>query len=125
MSWQIYVDQNLATASKTAAIIGLDGAVWAASAGFVVTAEEGKALLAGFSNPSSLANGIVVGGTRFNFTRCVDAAVIMGRKPGGSGVHCVKTNKCVIVAFYDPPVTTGQISVVVQTLGDYLVNQGF
>lgn len=48
-----------------AAIIGLDGNTWATSAGFAVSAAEGKAMVAGFSNSQPLAAAGVKVSLRF------------------------------------------------------------
>ena len=42
MSWQEYVDSTLISTGtvSSAAIVGLDGNVWSASAGFTVTEKE-------------------------------------------------------------------------------------
>merc|ERR1712232_860393 len=63
MSWQDYVDKNLVGTGKVkkAGIYGLNGAKWAASSGFNVTATEVKNLLAGLSDNSKLqTSGVVV-----------------------------------------------------------------
>ena len=70
MSWQSYVDdQLLATKVVTkAAIAGHDGAVWAASQGFSLSAEEIKALLTNFEKSEVFAqNGVNVAGNRYFF----------------------------------------------------------
>ena len=48
MSWQTYVDDQLLATKivKHAVICGHDGTIWAKSAGFNVSADEMKALLA-------------------------------------------------------------------------------
>lgn len=67
MSWQSYVDSNMVGtgACTHAAIIGLDGNTWATSAGFAVSAAEGKAMVAGFSNSQPLAAAGVKVSLRF------------------------------------------------------------
>ena len=67
MSWQAYVDGQLIGTKKIvkAAIHGLDGNVWATSAGFSVAATEATALIGAFKDPSGIrASGLKVGGVK-------------------------------------------------------------
>merc|ERR1712112_61537 len=70
MSWQSYVDDQLISTKviKNAVIAGHDGNIWAASAGFPVTAEELKSLLGKYASTDQLAmNGVTIGGVKYMF----------------------------------------------------------
>ncbi|EST04958.1 Profilin [Kalmanozyma brasiliensis GHG001] len=126
MSWQGYVDTNLVGTGKItqAAIIGLKGGVWATSSGFNVTAEEQKAIIAGFEDPSGLqAGGVRANGKKF-FTLGVTPRTIYG-KQGGDGLVAVKTNQAVLVCVYVAPIIPGEANKVAEGLGDYLVSVGY
>jgi len=44
---------------------------------------------------------------------------------GPGGVTIKKTNLAIIIGIYEEPMTPGQCNMVVERLGDYLVDQGF
>lgn len=44
---------------------------------------------------------------------------------GSGGVTIKKTNLALIVGIYDEPMTAGQCNMVVERLGDYLIEQSF
>lgn len=78
MSWQSYVDTNLLGTGKVshAAILGLKGGVWAASAGFSLSPEEQKQLVAMFDNPSGVqASGLHAAGKKYFCLRADDRSV--------------------------------------------------
>lgn len=78
MSWQAYVDTNLVGTGHVAkaAILGLDGSKWAASAGFNVTADEGKKIVAALKDASAIrANGLYVAGVKYLALKCDDRSV--------------------------------------------------
>ncbi|TPX54254.1 hypothetical protein PhCBS80983_g05986 [Powellomyces hirtus] len=82
MSWQQYVDSNLLGTGKVqkAAIHGLDGSLWATSAGFSVGPAEAAAIVKGFTDPSGLrASGIFIVGEKYMTLRADDRA-IYGKK---------------------------------------------
>jgi profilin len=78
MSWQAYVDNNLVGSKCVvkAAIFGADASKWAASAGFNVTADEAKKLVAGFKDNNAIrANGIYLSGTKYFALRTDDRSI--------------------------------------------------
>ncbi|TYG59933.1 hypothetical protein ES288_D07G026400v1 [Gossypium darwinii] len=114
MSWQQYVDEHLMCDIDgqpihltAAAIIGHDGNVWAQSSTFPpFTPEEISAIMNDFAEPGSLApTGLFLGG-------------------GAGGATVKKTNQALIIGIYDEPVTPGQCNMIVERLGDYLIDQG-
>lgn len=48
--------------------------------------------------------------------------IILSQGPGGVTVK--KTNMALVIGIYDEPMTPGQCNMVVERLGDYLVEQG-
>ncbi|THH08678.1 hypothetical protein EW145_g2544 [Phellinidium pouzarii] len=121
MSWQVYVDENLLGTGKVkrAAIIGLQGGVWAASAGYNLSVEEQKAVVSAFNDPvRTQANGIKLAGNKF-FTLQADGEHVYGKK-GPDGCVLVKTNQAVLVTEYVQPTQAGEATTVVERLADYL-----
>ncbi|XP_011005518.1 PREDICTED: profilin-6-like [Populus euphratica] len=130
MSWQVYVDDHLmcdieGNTLTSAAIIGHDGSVWAQSASFPqFTQEEVSAIMKDFEEPGSLApTGLFLGGTKYMVIQGEPGAVIRGKK-GSGGVTVKKTNQALIIGVYDEPLTPGQCNMIVERLGDYLIDQG-
>ncbi|KAH8482424.1 hypothetical protein Peur_068066 [Populus x canadensis] len=130
MSWQVYVDDHLmcdieGNTLTSAAIIGHDGSVWALSASFPqFTQEEVSAIMKDFEEPGSLApTGLFLGGTKYMVIQGEPGAVIRGKK-GSGGVTIKKTNQALIIGVYDEPLTPGQCNMIVERLGDYLIDQG-
>ncbi|PON54483.1 Profilin [Parasponia andersonii] len=131
MSWQSYVDDHLicdidGQHLTAAAIIGLDGSVWAQSTTFPqYKPEEITAITKDFDEPGSLApTGLHLGGTKYMVIQGEPGAVIRGKK-GPGGITVKKTNLALILGIYDEPMTPGQCNMVVERLGDYLIEQGF
>ena len=91
MSWQAYVDSQLVGTGHCtkAAIIGHDGAQWAASPGFSVSQAEGKALTNAFSDPSNaFSSGIHIAGVKY-MTIKADGRSLYGKK-----VRCTVCKAC-------------------------------
>ncbi|CAN6583336.1 unnamed protein product [Malus baccata var. baccata] len=121
MSWQQYVDDHLmcdidGNRLTAAAILGQDGSVWAQSATFpAFKPEEIAAILKDFEQPGTLApTGLFLGGTKYMVIQGEAGAVIRGKK----------TSQALLIGIYDEPVTPGQCNIVVERLGDYLIEQG-
>lgn len=86
--------------------------------------EEIKAIMGDFDEPGSLApTGLYLGGTKYMVIQGEPEAVIRGKK-GPGGVTVKKTNMALIIGVYDEPMTGGQCNMIVERLGDYLVEQG-
>ncbi|MQM11147.1 hypothetical protein Taro_044051 [Colocasia esculenta] len=153
MSWQTYVDDHLMCdvgdghTLTAAAIVGHDGSVWAQSKSFpqVSTAlpsssplllllpppfrpalkpEEVSGIMNDFNEPGFLApTGLFLGATKYMVIQGEPGAVIRGKK-GSGGVTIKKTGQALVFGIYNEPVTAGQCNMVVERLGDYLVEQG-
>ncbi|XP_004968458.1 profilin isoform X1 [Setaria italica] len=132
MSWQAYVDDHMLCdidgqrLTAAAAILGHDGAEWAQSDAVPqVKPEEITAIMNDFNEPGSLApTGLYLGGSKYMVIQGEPGAVIRGKK-GPGGVTIKKTNMAIIIGIYEEPMTPGQCNMVVERLGDYLVDQGF
>ncbi|WMV60042.1 hypothetical protein MTR67_053427 [Solanum verrucosum] len=131
MSWQVYVDDHLmcdieGNHLSAAAIIGLDGAVWAKSSTFPqFKPSEIDAILNDFNEPGSLApTGLHLGGSKYMVIQGESGVVIRGKK-GPGGITIKKTGQALLFGIYDEPMTPGQCNLVVERLGDYLVEQEF
>nr|Q5EF31.1 RecName: Full=Profilin; AltName: Full=Pollen allergen Cro s 2; AltName: Allergen=Cro s 2 [Crocus sativus]AAW81034.1 profilin [Crocus sativus] len=131
MSWQTYVDEHLMCdmdghVLTSAAILGHDGSVWAQSAGFPeLKPAEITAILNDFNEPGSLApTGMYINGAKYMVIQGEPGVVIRGKK-GSGGVTIKKSNMALIFGLYDEPMTPGQCNLVVERLGDYLIEQGY
>ncbi|KAF4398088.1 hypothetical protein G4B88_019809 [Cannabis sativa] len=144
MSWQSYVDDHLmcdidGQHLTAAAIIGHDGSVWAQSSTFPqfrisITSnmidwfgefkpEEIAAIMKDFDEPGSLApTGLHLGGIKYMVIMGEQGAVIRGKK-GAGGITVKKTGAAMIFGIYDEPMTPGQCNIIVERLGDYLIDQ--
>ncbi|CAN6456808.1 unnamed protein product [Victoria cruziana] len=130
MSWQAYVDEHLmcdidGNHLTAAAIIGQDGSVWAQSDTFPqFKPEEIVAIMNDFAEPGSLApTGLYLGSTKYMVIQGEPGAVIRGKK-GSGGATVKKTNQALIIGIYDEPMNAGQCNMIVERLGDYLIDQG-
>ncbi|ERN15186.1 hypothetical protein AMTRI_Chr05g67640 [Amborella trichopoda] len=131
MSWQAYVDDHLMCdidghRLTAAAILGLDGNVWAQSQSFPeLKPDEIKGIINDFDEPGSLApTGLYLGAAKYMVIQGEPGAVIRGKK-GSGGVTIKKTTQALIIGIYDEPLTPGQCNMVVERLGDYLVDQSY
>ncbi|XP_044463663.1 profilin-A-like [Mangifera indica] len=130
MSWQTYVDEHLMCDIEgqhltAAAIIGLDGSVWAQSSSFPkCKPDEITNINKDFENPGHLApTGLFLGETKYMVIQGEPGAVIRGKK-GSGGVTIKKTGQALVFGIYEEPVTPGQCNMIVERLGDYLIDQG-
>jgi len=130
MSWQTYVDEHLMCEIEghhltSAAIIGHDGTVWAQSTAFPqFKPEEMTNIMKDFDEPGFLApTGLFLGPTKYMVIQGEPGAVIRGKK-GSGGITVKKTGQALVIGIYDEPMTPGQCNMVVERLGDYLVEQG-
>lgn len=105
-----------------AAIIGHDGGVWAKSDEFPdITPGEVQNIVQGFDDDSKLSEvGLVIGGQKYFLIQGEKGAVIRGRQ-GKFGVVIKKTHTAMVVGIYGEQVQAGDCSVLVEGLGDYLM----
>ncbi|KJA14205.1 hypothetical protein HYPSUDRAFT_49366 [Hypholoma sublateritium FD-334 SS-4] len=126
MSWQAYVDSHLIATGQVAeaAIIGLQGGVWATSKNFTLSTEEQKAIVDGFTNPDQIqASGVRLAGQKY-FTLSVVGRTIQAKK-AADGAVIVKTKQAILVAVYRAPVQAPEATPIVEKLADYLITAGY
>ncbi|KAL8489697.1 hypothetical protein ACS0TY_025061 [Phlomoides rotata] len=133
MSWQTYVDDHLMCDIEgqpglrltAAAIMGLDGAIWAQSSNFPqLKQEEINGIMTDFNEPGHLAPvGLHMAGAKYMVIQGEPGAVIRGKK-GSGGTTIKKTGQAMVFGMYEEPVTPGQCNMVVERLADYLIDQG-
>ncbi|XP_072033643.1 profilin-2-like [Amphiura filiformis] len=134
MSWQQYIDGNLVGTGQVqhAAIIGLDGNIWATSAGFTIDQPEGAALASHFKDGAAkaMASGIHVNKVKYMFIKKdellsgEDYRLLIGKK-GPTGVSIYKSDTAMVIGVYGEGVQPGACNNVVTTLGAYLVSVGY
>ncbi|EEF48152.1 profilin-4 [Ricinus communis] len=131
MSWQTYVDEHLmcdidgqGQHLTAASIVGHDGSIWAQSSSFPqLKPEEITGIMKDFEEPGHLApTGLHIGGTKYMVIQGEPGAVIRGKK-GSGGITIKKTGQALVFGIYEEPVTPGQCNMVVERLGDYLIDQ--
>lgn len=130
MSWDAYVSDNLMAPLDTegntltsAALVGLDGAIWASSPEFPeITTDEITALVESMAVPSKTS--FEVAGVKYMKLQG-DDKVLRCRKDKG-GFIARKTGTALVVGFYtEPQVDARTCNKVVEALGDYLEEAGY
>ncbi|XP_037084118.1 profilin-like [Pollicipes pollicipes] len=128
MSWLDYVNKQLiATGSvRDALIAGDDGVVWAQSRGFEPKPEEVLRVIESLKDGGqSLAeDGIRVAGTRYIYLNG-EPDRFFSCKRSTVGLYVRRTERVVVVALYEDPVTSRQCADCVINLCNYLATKGF
>ncbi|KAF2304009.1 hypothetical protein GH714_026204 [Hevea brasiliensis] len=139
MSWQTYVDEHLmcdidgqGQHLTAAAIVGHDGSVWAQSSSFPqFKPQEITDIMKDFEEPGHLApTGLHLGAQSTWLSRerlellSVERSLPVIFWQGSGGITIKKTGQALVFGIYEEPVTPGQCNMVVERLGDYLVDQG-
>ena len=134
MSWEAYVDgQLLGTGTVShGAILGLDGAVWAAkSTAGAWALTEGPAFAALFASECRGQNVTVGGDSYMVVNQSQDAPPTIYLKKGSSGGASMKCNKCIVLGVYrnpeqgDPTYQAGKCNTAVGKLADYLIENEY
>ncbi|KAN0025754.1 hypothetical protein ACTFIU_005417 [Dictyostelium citrinum] len=121
MSWQSYVDTNLLGSGLIhAAILGIDGSIWAKSSGIDLKQSECSGIAQGYKNKSFVETGFVVGGKKYMVLKSDDRSVYS--KLSTCGAVAVKTKTAILIGIYDDKLTPGVAANVVERLGDYLID---
>ncbi|KAF9479134.1 profilin [Pholiota conissans] len=126
MSWQSYVDTNLVGSGKIhqAAVLGLQGGVWAATPGFTISTEEQNAIIDGFKTPDKIqASGVRLAGQKYFTLSVIDRTIQV--KKAADGAVIVKTTQGILVAVYVAPYQAPEVTPVVEGLADYLISVGY
>ncbi|KAI6166384.1 profilin [Pisolithus thermaeus] len=135
MSWQDFIDKGLLEGGvvREAAIFGIDGGIWAQSAGCNISEDEQRAIVDGLNDPP--LREIRVGGRKYRCTMSSLDVILSklttsepsdGRVRGGGG-GCIikKTNQAVIVAEYPSKSSEMDVLAGVEQLGNYFITQGY
>lgn len=125
--WDAYRDNLLASKNcSEAAIIGLDGSVWTASAGLAaIDQTQARAVVSGFANSGGLqAGGIRLGATKYMFIQSDDIQ-IQGKKGSTAGVSLAKCNQCVVIGVYGDGMQAGNCRKSVEQIADYLKQSNY
>ncbi|KAH7915516.1 profilin [Hygrophoropsis aurantiaca] len=124
MSWKEYIDGQYLLGSGViakAAILGLQGGVWASSPGYTISPAEQKAVVELFNNPDNAPiNGVRLQGQKF-FVLQANKRSIYGKKQA-DGCVLVKTKQAVLVAEYIAPNQAQEATPPVEKLADYLIS---
>ncbi|KAE9585897.1 hypothetical protein Lal_00009978 [Lupinus albus] len=133
MSFQICTDGHLSSIFDSniltaAAFIGHDGSAWAHSSKFPkFKVEEIEAIMKGFDEPNIIGTTeLYLGGTKYNVIQGQSSgAFINAKNEDGSGISVKKTKETLVIGTYDSPTTPEECHIILQKLGDYLIDQGF
>ena len=146
MSWGDYITRSLVNRQDAnghvynnvlteAAIMGMDGAEWATTAGLSVKPDEIKKLVDLFKQSENNTPSIMLGGKKYQVTHYEkNAFVYLKIKEGGATV--AKTNKAFIIGVYNTskmytydgkqlPQGVGMCNTVVEDLANQLKGQGY
>jgi len=126
MSWQSYVDDHLIATGKIkhAVICGHDGNIWAASQGFAPTVAELSTVMQNYGNVDAMAmGGVRVGGDKYMFLSGDEK--ILRAKKGKGGLHAIKTLQGAIVTVYEEGAEPGEVAVITEKLGEYLISVNY
>ncbi|KAF4621634.1 hypothetical protein D9613_012592 [Agrocybe pediades] len=126
MSWQSYIDTQLLGTGKIAkaAILGLQGGVWASSEGYHISPEQQTAIIEGFNKPDSVqSTGLRLADTKFIVISVEGRTIRVKHQANGGTI--VKTKQAVIVAEYTAPTQAPEVDPIVERLADYLIEQKY
>ncbi|MFI9771627.1 profilin [Streptomyces sp. NPDC052415] len=118
---------NLAGSGKVsrAAIVGLEGGVWAASPGFDLSGDYVKAIVEGIDDPDAV---LTSSGFRLKGQKYVVISAHSGGVEGknkADGAVLVKTKRAVVVAEYVAPVQAHEAKGVADGVANAISSQGF
>lgn len=109
-----------------AAVVGLDGGIWAQSDPFPdISTEQLDILIASFEDESALQEkGVHLGEQRYFAIQGEPGSVIRG-KYKTAGFTAKKTKQAVILGGYGEGVQPGECNLVVENLADDLMEDGY
>jgi profilin len=121
-AWQGYIDNNLLGGGLAQALItGLDGSLWAKSAGWAGSDAENKAIINLMKNSDK--HELHLGGVKHLVIQNNEG--VLYSKAGSTGLAVVRTNQAVIFGFYNDKLQPGQANNVVHSIAEYLKNNGY
>lgn len=123
--WNIYIEQNLIAGGLAhAAIVGIDGTIWAKSANFIATVYEILDIYNGFSDSYPLrTNGLFLNSEKYLVLKADDLSIYS--KKGSGGAICVKTEQAIIIGIYNDQLQPGAAASLVEKLAEFLRDQGY
>ena len=134
MTWDDYVEENLMGELKEgsgrklafAAIVGLDGGVWAQSSDFPdVSPEQLDVLINAFDDETVLQEkGIHLGELRYIAIKGEPGSVIRGKK-GPTGFTAKKTNTAFVIGGYGEGTQPGECNLRVENVADELARDDY
>ncbi|NBE93831.1 hypothetical protein FE391_06995 [Nonomuraea sp. KC401] len=120
------VDYDVIGSGKfsSAAVVGLDGELLAASGGYAPSPEERHAIVDGLEHLSRVeAAGLKLCGQKFFFISSTDRSLCLKRGPDGAIV--VKIKRSIIVAQYVVPVQAPEAGPILESIADELISAGY
>ncbi|KAI6042736.1 profilin [Pisolithus marmoratus] len=128
MSWQDFIDEGLLEGGvvREAAIFGIEGGIWAQSAGCNISEDEQRAIVDGLNDPP--LREIRVGARRYRCTMSsLDMILSKSAEADKTRGGCIikKTHQAVIVAEYPPKSSEMDVLAGVDQLGNHLVRNGY
>ncbi|CAI2294669.1 unnamed protein product [Caenorhabditis sp. 36 PRJEB53466] len=128
--WNAYIDNMILSspAIKRAAIVGLDGSVWARTEGdkqFKAGEAELKTFTALFNDVFNVpSTGADIEGVHYVVPRA-EESLIFGKKDN-TGFFAVKTKTAVLIAVYEGPnEVAATVRKTVESVGGYLTSSGY
>ena len=123
MSWDSYVEAMVGCGCTGAAIVGLDGSIWA-TCKLKLLQHEPSTLLKGLENPELLqSHGIFANGTYY-LTVLINPTFAYGRK-GPSGIVVERTNTALLILTHDETLQSGECTRIAGSYGNYLRDLGY
>ncbi|MBW5422014.1 hypothetical protein GKQ77_10600 [Streptomyces sp. BG9H] len=128
-NWQAYVGTSLVGTGHVSqgAIFSLDGQEWASSPDLHITQDEANRIIAALNGETKakdqlFSKGLFLAGQRYVMARCEDRT-IYGRT-GRGGAAIAKSKQAVIIGIHNEEMMAGNASSTVESLADYLIDQG-
>ncbi|MGD3112296.1 profilin [Streptomyces sp. YGL11-2] len=126
VGWQAYVDTNMVGSGKISqgAILGQEGAIWAASPGLSISAGEQASIRKAFEDTEgTLALGLKIGGQKYFTLQANGRSIYLKKQSDGAIV--VKTTQAILIGLYVAPIQAPEATSIVENLADYLISAGY
>lgn len=108
----------------SASLVGFDGGIWASSPAFpALSAAEAATIMKAFEEGSGIGS-FTIGDVKYMNVQGDPGKVVRGKCHGGGCCIC-KTISCLVFGIWMEPITAPACNKVVESLGEYLHNQGY
>jgi len=126
MSWQTYVDSNLVGSGHVskAAIIGLDGSVWAKTAGWNIEADA-PAIANAMKQPADSLFGTGISFEKEKYFAIYSQDGTFYGKKGPNGLSLAKSTQCITVGWHQENINPANCRMTVEGIRDYLQSTGY